>query len=209
MLSSGSITPLPLDLELLGELAEKLPSEVIEQLTNTWRKQSESLARSEKENRLLRLMRVEKYGPAGERLIDEQLELLEQEPGVSEAEVKAESERAQLQSPLKGPKQRPARQSLPAELPRIEQLIASSAQECVCVAPAAERRWSSVTRPLSNSACRSDQEDPQTETEKLYQASSSLVVTSNPSRMFRPKTIVIGTSPASRPRPITTRPIRR
>lgn len=38
-------------------------------------------------------MRVEKYGPAGERLIDEQLELLEQQPGVSEAEVKAESER--------------------------------------------------------------------------------------------------------------------
>ena len=55
-------------------------------------------------------MRVEKYGPASERLSDEQLELLEQEPGVSDAEVKAESERAQLPLPLKGPKQRPARQ---------------------------------------------------------------------------------------------------
>jgi transposase len=69
-------------------------------------------------------MRVEKYGPASERLSDEQLELLEQEPGVSQAEVQAESERAQLQLPLKGPKQRPVRQALPAELPRIEQLIA-------------------------------------------------------------------------------------
>jgi hypothetical protein len=37
-------------------------------------------------------MWLEKYGPAGERLIDQQLELLEQELGVSEAEVKADSE---------------------------------------------------------------------------------------------------------------------
>src|SRR6202022_280660 len=59
--------------------------------------------------------------------------------GVSEAEVKAESERAQLQLPLKGPKQRPARQSLPAELPRFEQLIACSAQECVCGACGREK----------------------------------------------------------------------
>jgi hypothetical protein len=107
--SSGSITPLPLDPELLGELLEKVPAEVIEQLTHTWRKQTEALAQSQKENRLLRellrLMRVEKYGPASERLSDEQLELLEQEPGVSQAEVQAESERAQLQLPLKGPKQ--------------------------------------------------------------------------------------------------------
>src|SRR5207302_6665053 len=121
------ITPLPLDPELLGELVEKLPTGVIEQLTNNWRKQSEALARSERENRLLgellRLMRVEKYGPASERLSDEQLELLEQEPWVSEAEVEAESQRAQLQLPLKGPKPRPVRQSLPAELPRIEELI--------------------------------------------------------------------------------------
>jgi hypothetical protein len=40
----------------------------------------------------------------------------------SEAEVKAESERAQLQLPLKRPKQTPVRQSLSA----------CSAQECVC-----------------------------------------------------------------------------
>jgi transposase len=134
--SSGSITPLPLDPELLGELLEKLPAGVIEQLTNNWRKQSEALARSEKENRLLRellrLMRVEKYGPASERLSDQQLELLEQEPGVSQAEVQAESERAQLQLPLKRSKQMPVRQALPAELPRIEQLIACQPQECVC-----------------------------------------------------------------------------
>ena len=85
MPNSDSITPLPLDPELLGELLEKVPAEVIEQLTHNWRKQTEALARSEKENRLLRellrLMRVEKYGPASERLSDYQLEVLEQEPG--------------------------------------------------------------------------------------------------------------------------------
>ena len=128
MSSSDSVTPLPLDPELLGELREKVPAAVIEQLTHHWRKQTEALARSQKENRLLRellrLMRVEKYGPASERLSDEQLELLEQEPGVSEAEIQAESERAQLPLPLKGTKPRPVRQSLPAELPRIEQFIA-------------------------------------------------------------------------------------
>jgi hypothetical protein len=84
--NSSSITPLPLDPELLEQLLEKLPTGVIEQLTDNWQKQSEALARSEKENRLLRellrLMRVEKYGPASERLSDQQLELLEQEPGV-------------------------------------------------------------------------------------------------------------------------------
>jgi transposase len=136
--SPGSITPLPLDPEQLKEFFEKLPVGVVEQLTNNWRKQSEALARSEKENRLLRellrLMRIEKYGPASERLNDQQLELLEQEPGVSEAEVQAESERAQLQLPLKGSKPRPVRQGLPAELPRVEQLIACEPQECVCKA---------------------------------------------------------------------------
>jgi transposase len=133
--SSDSITPLPLDPELLGEFLEKMPAEVIKQLTNNWQRPTEALARSEKENRLLRellrLMRVEKYGPASEQLSDEQLELLEQEPGVSEAEVKAESERTQLQLPLKEPK-RPVRQGLPAELPRVEQLIACEPQDCVC-----------------------------------------------------------------------------
>jgi transposase len=141
--SSDSLTPLPLDPELLGELIEKLPGRVIEQLTHNWQKQTEALARSEKENRilreLLRLMRVEKYGPASERLSDNQLELLEQEPGVSEAEVQAESERAQLQLPLKGSKERPVRQSLPVELPRVEQLIVCEPQECVCGACGREK----------------------------------------------------------------------
>ena len=62
MSNSVSITRLPLDPELLNELFEKLPSEVFEQLTHNWGKQTEALARNEKENgllpELLRLMRV-------------------------------------------------------------------------------------------------------------------------------------------------------
>jgi hypothetical protein len=46
--SSSSITPLPLDPELLGKLLEKVPAEIIEQLTHNWRQQTEALARSEK-----------------------------------------------------------------------------------------------------------------------------------------------------------------
>ena len=60
------------------------------------------------------------------------LELLEQEPGVSQSEVEAESQRAQLTLPLKAAKQKPARQTLPAELPRKEQTIACAPQDCIC-----------------------------------------------------------------------------
>ena len=80
----------------------------------------------------LRLLRIEKYGPGSEKLSDAQLELLELEPGVSRAEVEAESERAQLKLPLKTARKHPGRQELPADLPRIEQLLACTAEQCVC-----------------------------------------------------------------------------
>jgi hypothetical protein len=41
----------------------------------------------------LRLARIENYGPGSEKLSDDQLELLELEPGVSSVEVQAESQR--------------------------------------------------------------------------------------------------------------------
>ena len=44
----------------------------------------------------LRLRRIEKYGAGSEKLSNLQLELLEEEPGVSQAEVEAESERPPL-----------------------------------------------------------------------------------------------------------------
>ena len=57
---------------------------------------------------------------------------MELEPGVSSAEVQAESERAQLKLPLKGAKKHPGRQELLAHLPRIEKIIACTPEQCVC-----------------------------------------------------------------------------
>lgn len=81
----------------------------------------------------LRLQRIEKYGPSSEKLSSWQLELLEQEPGVSREEVVAESER-KAPPPVSKEKRRqhPGRQTLPENLPRVERVIACTAEQCVC-----------------------------------------------------------------------------
>ena len=84
----------------------------------------------------LRLRRIAKYGPGSEKLSNLQLQLLEEEPGVSNQEVQAESEREALPAP-DGEKKRqrrahPGRQTLPANLPRVEKIIACTAEQCVC-----------------------------------------------------------------------------
>jgi len=64
----------------------------------------------------LRLQRIAKYGPGSEKLNSLQLELLEQERGVSNTEVTAESERDALPSaPEKKKRKHPGRQTLPAD----------------------------------------------------------------------------------------------
>src|SRR5258708_20511555 len=74
------------------------------------------------------------YGPGSEKLTNEQLELLELEPGVSTAEVQAESAREPVpgRAAEKRVRQHPGRQALPAELPRVERVIACTAEQCVC-----------------------------------------------------------------------------
>ena len=81
----------------------------------------------------LRLQRIEKYGPSSEKLSSLQLELLEQEPGVSREEVVAESQRLSP-PPASERKKRPhpGRQALPADLPRVERVIACTPEQCVC-----------------------------------------------------------------------------
>jgi transposase len=84
----------------------------------------------------LRLRRIAKYGPGSEKLSNLQLQLLEEEPGVSNQEVQAESEREALPAP-DGEKKRsrrvhPGRQTLPADLPRVEKIVACTAEQCVC-----------------------------------------------------------------------------
>jgi len=81
----------------------------------------------------LRLRRIEKYGPGSEKLSNLQLELLEQEPGVSREEVIAESEReAPPPASERKKRQHPGRQTLPAHLPRVERVIACTAEQCIC-----------------------------------------------------------------------------
>ena len=82
----------------------------------------------------LRLQRIAKYGPGSEKLSNLQLELLEQEPGVSNQEVAAESEREAAAPASKEKKKRkhPGRQTLPADLPRVERVIACTPEQCVC-----------------------------------------------------------------------------
>jgi len=84
----------------------------------------------------LRLRRIAKYGPGSEKLSNLQLHLLEEEPGVSSEEVQAEGQREALPA-ADGEKKRqrrahPGRQALPADLPRVEKIIACTAEQCVC-----------------------------------------------------------------------------
>ena len=86
----------------------------------------------------LRWQRIQKYGPASEKLSDTQLELLEWEPGVRNREVQAESAREPLppgtQRTPRSQRQRPhpGRQQLPADLPRMERVIACAPEQCQC-----------------------------------------------------------------------------
>lgn len=82
----------------------------------------------------LRLERIKKYGPGSEKLSSAQLELLELEPGVSNVEVKAESEREPLPAAVKagGSRRHPGRQELPAGLRRVERVIACTPEQCTC-----------------------------------------------------------------------------
>jgi transposase len=88
----------------------------------------------------LRLRRIAKYGPGSEKLSSLQLQLLEEEPGVSQQEVAAESEREappaqEEKEEEKKKRQRsshPGRQTLPAGLPRVEKVLACTPEQCVC-----------------------------------------------------------------------------
>jgi len=83
----------------------------------------------------LRLQRIKKYGPGSEKLNDAQLQLLELEPGVSNEEVQAESEREALPAPAKKRRRKhPGRQALPGDLPRVERVIGCVPEQCTCPA---------------------------------------------------------------------------
>jgi hypothetical protein len=86
----------------------------------------------------LRLELIHRYGPKSEKLSDNQLQLLDLEPGVSAEEVEAESRREPLPAACPATtakskdKKHPGRQELPAHLPRVERIIPCSPEQCVC-----------------------------------------------------------------------------
>ena len=121
------------DAEIIEQLKQQLDA-TTRQLDAT----SERLQLSELRVQLLedklRLQRIAKYGPGSEKLTSQQLELLELEPGVSNLEVVAEGERDALPATpdQKKRKRHPGRQTLPANLPRVERVIACTSEQCAC-----------------------------------------------------------------------------
>src|SRR5208282_3808372 len=123
--------------ELLDQLKTQVPEALFAMVSGRLNAYAQELEFSKLKIQVLeerlRLQRIKKYGPSSEKLSSLQLELLEQEPGVSREEVVAESER-QAPPPVTEPKKRkhPGRQTLPANLPRVERVIACTPAQCVC-----------------------------------------------------------------------------
>ncbi len=133
------------ELELIEQLKQQLAgplfaavSDQFSHLQNTVVSYQNKLQYAELKIRVLeerlRLIRIAKYGPGSEKLSDAQLELLELEPGVSRrsAEVQAESERPPVQPSTKTKRPHPGRQELPANLPRVERILACTPEQSVC-----------------------------------------------------------------------------
>jgi transposase len=137
--SSAPSTPTPKSSfhELLEQLKTRLPKALFTVVSGRLNAYAHELAYSQLKIQVLeerlRLQRIEKYGPSSEKLSSLQLELLEQEPGVSREEVVAECERQA--PPLASERKKrphPGRQALPADLPRVERVIACTPEQCVC-----------------------------------------------------------------------------
>ncbi len=131
------------DLELIEQLKRQLAgpvfaavSDQFSHLQNTVISYQNKLQYAELKIRVLeerlRLVRIAKYGPGSEKFSDAQLELLELEPGVSSAEVQAESVRPAVQPSTKTKGKHPGRQQLPADLPRVERVLSCTPEQCVC-----------------------------------------------------------------------------
>ncbi len=107
--------------DLLEQLKAHLPDSLFAAVSGKLNAYANELEYSKLKNQVLeaklRLQRIAKYGPGSEKLSSLQLELLEQEPGVSNTEVTAESERDALPSAPEKKKRRkhPGRQTLPAD----------------------------------------------------------------------------------------------
>ena len=87
----------------------------------------------------IRLLRIAKFGPRGESLSAAQLALFEEELSATLDEVAAEAARGPLpEAPRKNRKKHPGRQTLPADLPRVVNVVPCAPAQCVCGNCAAE-----------------------------------------------------------------------
>jgi transposase len=116
--------------------AASIPPTEAEQILQWRKKLVWAELRIQQLEELPRLQRIEKYGPASEKLTAAQLELLEGEPGVSPMEVRLESQREPLPAPVRRERRRqhPGRRELPPGLPRVERVIACAPEQCSCPA---------------------------------------------------------------------------
>jgi transposase len=84
----------------------------------------------------LRLLRIAKYGPRGESLSAAQLALFDEEISATLDEVAAEAARGPLPEAPAKPRNRrkahPGRQTLPADLPRVVNVVACATAQCTC-----------------------------------------------------------------------------
>ena len=115
------------------------------------------------------LMRIEKYGTAGEKLSHAQMQLFELEPIVSEMIEQAESEHAPVHRSTKDSGKHPGRQGLPPNLPRVERVLPCTPDQRVCKRCRKETsaevktqrpagsfsRWSLVTATVAGRRCYS------------------------------------------------------
>ena len=105
------------------------------------------LKRSQREiellRELIRLMRLDKYGPSAEALREGQFALLDQELWVEAGEVKAEAalpdqeKQAADENKLR---QRPVRAEFPKHLPRRERILSCPPEQCLCRQCGKEKR---------------------------------------------------------------------
>jgi len=107
----------PADLELIAQLKNRL--------------QYAELRIRVLEERL-RLMRIEKYGAGGEKLSQAQLELFQVEPVLTNTSVETLSERPPVRCSAKRSGKHPGRQELPANLPRVDRILACTPDGRVC-----------------------------------------------------------------------------
>jgi len=139
---------------MLGEMIAQLQAQLAEkdqQLTDKNRqlaRKDQALALAEVKiqslEERLRLERIARYGKRSETLSDLQLELLDLEPGVSSDEVEAESNREPIttsadaentgeEKPATKPRRKHlGRQTLPAHLKRVDQIVVCTAEDCKC-----------------------------------------------------------------------------